>query len=217
MLKKISKIVLLVMLVTAFSFAGSGSGSLPFLANAANAEAAVLYEEDFSGTTPADWAISSTGSVSGGALHIGDWANYHEQAIYGGETFTGPYSFSADVKASASSGNWNATRMLFNIQDDNNGYELIIGNKNDTAESNVELVKKVNGVDTTIANGVNYPLSKAVTTLQVVVDNGTISVYARQGSTVTTIIDHLSDSTFNAGRIGIGTRSAIVDFDNVRR
>jgi len=180
-----------------------------------NTEEDFLFTEDFSNASASGWSLGSKLTVGGGKLHADSWSDTQE-AVYE-QVFGGSYSFRVEIDAQLTSSHWNAARLLWNYQDSANYYELIIGNGSLGDEANVSLSKIVNGVRTdSIVDSVNYLIGGKKTTVQITAANGHISVHALQGSTVTPLFVNVADATFLSGKIGLGMRSSIVDFDNVR-
>ncbi len=170
------------------------------------------YTEDFEDELT-DWTLGSVFSIGNGQLQATTWSA-SQTAVYN-QPFAGTYTYRLDIMPPATSTNWNATRILFNMQDQDHYYELRIGNSI-LEDNGVELLKVDGGSESLLGTYGTYPIGGKKTTVQITYElSGHISVKALQGEVLTTLFDRVEDASFEPGKIGVGVRSSNLTVDDV--
>ncbi|CAG7610527.1 hypothetical protein PAESOLCIP111_01252 [Paenibacillus solanacearum] len=171
------------------------------------------YAINFNDNTAPYWTLDPNCSVNGGELQCSIFGGVIADAIYEGRTWSGDYSYQADVRSFGSSSG-NRQHLYFNYVDASNHYYVDIGA---TAANDVFLKKKVGGVVTVLGTYSGaYPLTSTKATIQIeYVTGGSITVKGTKDNVTTTLFAAVQDSTFTSGKIGVGIRGSNAKFDNV--
>ena len=169
-----------------------------------------MYVEDFNDNIAQEWTISTGLVVSGENMSSTGWVA-STTGTYGGLVFSSPYNYKVNVNSAGGSAG-NLTRILFNYADNNNYYfvEFTGG-----SEGTAALKKKVNGVETTVAGAAAYPTNGVWVTVEVIYENGHITVKTTKAGVQTTLFSNVADSSLTSGKIGVMTLYNNVLFDNV--
>jgi len=184
--------------------AGVTKTSEPVSVSVSTGGANVLYAENFNSNTAVGWvANGGAWAAKSQKYESTDW-NGEFTSFYGSASFTN-YTFSADAIAF-----WNNDiGFLFNYQDVNNYYVLVINTNSKTAT----LKKKVGGTLTTVASGTLTGGGTGVSHHVDIRNSGTSTTVWINGEMV---FDNLSTPEFSSGKIGFYSFYCPSNFDNVR-
>ncbi|MDX2024100.1 MAG: PQQ-dependent sugar dehydrogenase [Deltaproteobacteria bacterium] len=174
------------------------------------------YSEAFTAGTAPGWILSTNCSAASKALVFSSWSTT-QLSYYNGKSFVPPYTYQVDLLNGGAGGDWNASRIAFNIVDANNFFYLQMSNANTPGANSVTLNKRVAGVDATIATYAGtYPTAgKTVKVTVSALAGNAFKVTALTGGVTTVLFNNVVNSTFTSGKVGVGMRSSNTTFDNV--
>ncbi|WNR45986.1 fibronectin type III domain-containing protein [Paenibacillus roseipurpureus] len=162
------------------------------------------YFNNFNDNTAQGWSLSSNSTLEYGHLKMTNWGG-SATAIYDNRLFAiqgGYYKYSIKFQSIAADNN-GKSRAYFNYQDTDNTYYVEIGGG---STNTITLNKRTAGVTKTLAtSAVSFPINNwDWPTIEIKYESGgIISVTGVRGSTRTTLINPVTDTTFTSGKVGV--------------
>lgn len=178
----------------------------------------VEYNSKFNEGSTENWTLG-TGVALNGSSIANDWNNIHSISVFEQYQWSSPYTYEVDFYNEGNSGNANIVKILFNYQDEYNYYSVNIGGGPAGTENDVVLKKNVSGNEVEIKRSDEHFVSNNKTsqcTIRVEYNNGTINVtgITPEGEEVA-LFENVKDTSFTAGKIGVGTEASVGYFSNI--
>lgn len=174
----------------------------------------VINEAFGSSTTSMHAVAGGTWGVAGGRYALSNAANPADSKV-GNSNISladymlgSAYTFTADVNAAASSGNFDDTSVIFNYRDPSNYYYVSLNESSDDYTNG--LFKIVGGVQTRLVGFTAPTTAGADHHVKVVRDGASIKVYRDD-----VLLADTTDSSFSGGQVGVGSRNNNASFDNL--
>jgi hypothetical protein len=212
--------------VKTYSATGLSSGTNQFRVRAYNATGNSAYSnmaaasdsamtsiaEDFSVGAGNFTVVDGTWSVVNGAYQLGTpstaaTTHLSNRSVHN-TSVNGDFTLNVQATPTATAAAWNNAAVIFGYQDPNNYYFVSFNESNDAATSGI--FKVVNGVSTELADITTPIVAGQASRIRVQRVGGNIEAYLNN-----VLVASATDTTFTAGRIGLGTRQYAASFDNL--
>ncbi len=184
---------------------------------------ALTLVDDFNNNSLSNWTVQSGNwSAANGVATSSNAPGTFEAFLLEFNGNAGnDFSFQADVRTSGGNSGHNAAGLAFRVQDKDNFYAIWIHPDFSPTPGALQLLKRVNGVQTFLAADVTLgfiPSRDVFHTmrLDVVGSDYTISVKNGAGDSGFDFVTTFSDTTFTGGGVGLTHREGTSSFDNVK-
>ncbi|WP_168119557.1 glycoside hydrolase family 9 protein [Paenibacillus sp. HB172176] len=158
-----------------------------------------LFEDDFSDGDTTGWT-STSGTWNASSYQLEGVAGGTQSLFVAGDSGWTDYTLDADVNVTSNSSGNDDAGLVFRYVDSSNFYVMFIKNTDNTTSRNMEIVKYVGGVKSTVAFTSASIAPDTSYHYKIVLDGDSIEAYLDGVLKLNT-----TDSTFSSGKIGART------------